>query len=181
MARAYLKEDGTLDGIYQGPEDQCPHHGQHVAILPEDGRQSWSGSAWTWPVERARERRILEVNGIRDRWLQSAPCPLAGGRGIALDDVALARLDRTARLAQAVKVAAGAVSWPPRLAQGGWQMADGSSLPLPRPDDLIRLRDWAMGESERLHDVAWAHIEALHRLRGSEEVAAHDTGTGWRA
>lgn len=181
MPRAYLREDGTLEGIYEGPEEHCPHRGRPAATLPPDGRMAWDGSAWTWPLERLRERCLLEVNRIRDHALKSAPCPLAGGRGMALDDMALTRLDRARRLAEAALVAGGGRNWPSWLALGGWQMADGSSLPLPRPEDLVRLADWANGEWNRLHDVAFAHADEIRKARDADALAIYDTGTGWKA
>lgn len=172
---AFAKPDGSLAGIYDGPE---PHpFGQEavaVSTLPEDGRMIWhaGSNSWRWPVEIAQQMMFAK---IADRFDQA----LAAGMPYAGKVLQIRQEDQSNLIAMGAKARDardGQWTWPANFA---WRMQDDSFLALPSFSDMIAMDLAAASEVYRLRQVRWHHIETVAAMSDAAAIMAYDFSGGW--
>jgi hypothetical protein len=173
MQNFYVDQAGKCLGSFDGPPADSPWAGVAVASPPQDTiEQRWNGSAWIWPADALRQKKIA---AIAERFQQALDAGFSyGGKTLQIREQDQANLTTMGNEARWTKAANGA--WPGDFA---WRMADDSFLGLPSADAMIALADAAKAEVNRLQRVKWAHVDSLRALAQAGDIAAYDFQTGW--
>lgn len=173
MQRFYVDQAGACLGSFDGPRAASPFGGTPVAVAPEDAAaQRWNGTAWVWPPEILRERKLAAIGKRYQQALQDGV--RYGDKLLQLrleDQVNLTAMGNEARWAKAL-----ATPWPPDFA---WRMADDSFLKVPTAEAMIALAQAAQAEIHRLQRVKWTHSDAVRALTRADEIAVYDIESGW--
>ncbi|MBI2253010.1 MAG: hypothetical protein HYU58_00170 [Proteobacteria bacterium] len=169
----YVAVDGGCLGSFDGLPAASPFPGTPIAIAPEDSaEQRWDGSAWVWPAEALRHKKMA---AIAERYRQALQAGFAyGGKILQIREQDQANLTTMGNEARWAKAAGSA--WPADFA---WRMADDSFLALPNAEAMIALAESAKMEVYRLQRVKWAHVDALRALTAAADVVAYNFETGW--
>jgi hypothetical protein len=148
-------------------------NGTPVIVSPDDATlQRWNGTAWIWPAEILRDRKLA---AIAERYLEALQSGFTySGKVVQLreqDQGNLTAMGNEARWAKAM-----AAPW---SADFAWRMADDSFLNVPTAEAMINLAEAAKAEVYRLQHVKWAHVDAVRALGQTDDIAAYDFETGW--
>jgi len=173
MQNFYVDQVGKCLGSFDGPPADSPWGGIAVAASPQDAlEQRWDGSAWVWPVDVLRQKKI---SAVAERFRQALDAGFAyGGKMLQIREQDQASLTTMGNEARWANVANG--TWPADFA---WRMADDSFLGLPNADAMVALAEAAKAEVHRLQRVKWAHVDALRALAQAGDIAAYDFESGW--
>ncbi len=173
MQLFYVAADGRCLGSFDGPPAASPFPGSPIAVAPEDGgEQRWNGSAWVWPAETLRRKKMA---AIAERYLRALQAGFTyAGKVLQIreqDQANLTTMGNEARWAKAANE-----PWPADFA---WRMADDNFLGLPTADAMLALAEAAKAEVYRLQRVKWLHVDAVRALGQPGDIAAYDIETGW--